>query len=112
MPTFVQDRIASGAETVTDQLAGTAVAFAGPTGRVSAAAVCTLATTTILLKGRLSGKEVIPNGSSAVVSGALTALDLNSTHFIYEGDVEPGEPLELTIVAAAACTTLVGVRTR
>lgn len=112
MPTFVQDRISSGAETVTDQLAGTAVAFAGPTGRVSAAAVCTLATTTVLLKGRLSGKEVIPNGSSAVVSGALTALDLNSTHFIYEGDVEPGEPLELTIVAAGACTTLVGVRTR
>lgn len=112
MPTFVQDRIASGAETVTDQLAGTAVAFAGPTGRVSAAAVCTLATTTVLLKGRLSGKEIIPNGSSAVVSGALTALDLNSTHFIYEGDVEPGEPLELTIVAAGACTTLVGVRTR
>lgn len=111
MPTFVQDRISSGAETVTDQLAGTAVAFAGPSGRVSAGAVCTLATTTLLLKGRNSGKEIIPNGSSAVVSGALTALDLNSTHFIYSGMVEPGEPLELTIVAAAACTTLVGVKT-
>lgn len=111
MPTFVQDRISAGAETVTDQLAGTAVAFAGPTGHVSAAAVCTLATTTLLLKGRVSGKEVIPNGSSAVVSGALTALDLTSIHFIYEGDVQPGEPLELQITAAAACTTLVGVRT-
>lgn len=111
MPTFVQDRISGGAETVTDQLAGTAVAFAGPTGKVTAAAVCTLATTTLLLKGRNSGKEIIPNGSSAVVSGALTALNMEATHFIYEGTVEPGEPLELTIVAVAACTTLVGVRT-
>lgn len=109
--TFVQDRIASGAETVTDQLAGTAVAFAGPSGRVTAGAVSTLATTTLLLKGRLSGKEIIPNGSSAVVSGALTALDLQSTHFIYEGFVDPGEPLELTITAAGASTCLVGVRT-
>jgi hypothetical protein len=53
MATFVQDRISAGAETVTDQLAGTAVAFAGPSGHVAAAAVCTLATTTILLKGRI-----------------------------------------------------------
>lgn len=111
MPTFVQDRISAGAETVVDQLAGTAVAFAGPTGHVSAAAVCTLATTTVLLKGRLSGKEIIPNGSSASVSGPLTALSIQSIDFIYEGDVNPGEPLELTIVAAAACTTLVGIRT-
>lgn len=111
MPTFVQDRIASGAETVTDQLAGTAVAFAGPTGHVSAAAVCTLATTTVLLKGRVSGKEIIPAGSSASVSGALTALSIQSIDFIYEGDVTPGEPLELQITAAGACTTLVGVRT-
>lgn len=109
--TFVQDRISAGAETVTDQLAGTAVAFAGPTGRVVAAAVCTLATTTILLKGRLSGKEIIPNGSSATVAGALTALHLDASDFIYEGVVDPNEPLELQITAAAACTTLVGVKT-
>jgi len=111
MPTFVQDRISTGAETVTDQLAGTAVAFAGPTGHVVAGAVCTLATTTILLKGRNSGKEIIPSGSTPSVSGALTALSLRAYDFIYEGDVTPGEPLELTIIAAAACTTLVGVKT-
>lgn len=111
MPTYVHDRTATGAETVTDQLAGTAVAFAGPTGRVTAAFCATLITTTALLKGRNSGREIIPNGSSASVSGALTALSLEASDFIYEGMVEPGEPLELTITHAAAGSCLVGVRT-
>lgn len=111
MPTYVHDRIATGAETVTDQLAGTAVGFAGPSGHVSAAAVSTLATTTFLLKGRKSGKEIIPNGSSGSVSGALTALSIQAIDFIYEGDVDPMEPLELTIVSVAANTSLVGIRT-
>lgn len=111
MPTQVVDRTASGAETVVDQLAGTAVAFAGPQGKVTAAFTATLITTTALLKGRNSGKEIIPNGSNASVSGALTALSLQSVDFIYEGMVEPGEPLELTITHAAAGSCLVGVRT-
>lgn len=109
--TFVKARIAAGAETVTDQLAGTAVAFAGPTGHVSAAFVSTLTTTTALLKGRNSGKEIIPNGSISGAKGALTALTVETIDFIYEGMVNPNEPLELTIVAAAATTSLVGVRT-
>lgn len=111
MPTYIVDRTASGAETVTDQLAGTAVAFAGPTGKVSAAACATLITTTFLLKGRNSGKEIIPNGSSGSVPGAITALDMQATHFLFEGQVEPGEPLELTITHAAAGSCIVGVRT-
>jgi hypothetical protein len=111
MPTFVQSRIAAGAETVTDQLAGTAVAFAGPTGRVRAGAISVVTTTKILLKGRNSGKEIIPNNSFAVAS-ALTALgDKIGDVMIYEGFVDPKEPLELTIVAAAATTTFVAVRT-
>lgn len=109
MPTFIHDRISSGAETVTDQLAGTAVAFAGRSGRVRAAAVCTIGTTTVLLKGRLSGIEIIPSGSSAAMKGTNALIDVDD--FIYDGVIQPGEPIELTIVAAAGCTTFVGVRT-
>ncbi len=109
MPTFVQDRISSGAETVTNQLSGTAVAFAGKSGRVRAAAVCTVGTTTVLLKGTLSGIEIIPNGSSATIKGTNANVDVND--FMYDAIVQPNEPLELTIVAAAACTTFVGIRT-
>lgn len=94
-----------------DQLAGTAVAFAGPRGIVRAGAVSTLPSTTLLLKGRTSGKEIIPNGSGASVSGAVTALRIDAEDFIFEGQVQPGEPLELTIISAAAATTLVAVRT-
>lgn len=109
MPTFIQDRVASGAETVSDQLAGTAVAFAGKTGRVRAAAVGTVGTGTVLLKGRNSGIEIIPNGSSTTMKGTNALIDVDD--FIYDGVVTPGEPLELTITAAAAMTTFVGVRT-
>lgn len=109
--TFIHLRTSAGAETVTDQLAGTAVALAGPTGNVRAGFVSTLTTTEVLLKGRNSGIEIIPNGCNAPVSGALTALDLNANHFVFEGRVQPNEPLELQIVAGGACSTLVGVKT-
>lgn len=109
MPTYVHDRVSSGAETVVDQLAGTAVAFAGKTGRVRAAAVSTVATTTIRLYGRTSGIEIIPNGSSAQMKGTNVGLDVDD--FMYDGTLQPGEPIELTIVAAAASTAMVGVRT-
>jgi hypothetical protein len=111
MPTFVKSRIAAGAETVTDQLAGTAVAFAGPTGRVRAGAMSVLSTTTLTLKGRNSGIEIVPKGSFAVAQ-AITAIgDKIGDVMIYEGFVKPGEPLELEIIAAAATTTFVAVRT-
>jgi hypothetical protein len=111
MPTFVKARIAGAAETATDQLAGTAVAFAGPGGRVRAGFVSVLSTTTGTLKGRNSGKEIIPKGSAA---GAKAITDLGADaaqQFIYDGLVVPGEPLELEIIAAGATTTLVFVRT-
>lgn len=110
MATYIHLRTSTGAETVTDQLAGTPVKKAGPSGVVRAAVVCTLTTTRVTLKGRNSGKTIIDN-SYTPVSGALAALDLNSTHFVFEGKVDPNEELELEIVAAAACSTLVGVRT-
>jgi hypothetical protein len=92
-------------------LAGTAVAFAGPTGRVRAGAVSVLSTTKVLLKGRNSGKEIIPNNSFAVAEPLANLGQDMADQMIYEGFVDPKEPLELTIVAAAATTTMVAVRT-
>lgn len=111
MPTYVVGRTASGAETVTDQLAGTPVAFAGPSGLVEAAFVATLFTTEAVLRGRESGIEVIPSGSAATIPGAVTALRLTRDDFLYAGRVKPGEPLELAITHAAAGTALVAIRT-
>lgn len=112
--TYVKLRTASGAETVTDQLAGTAVAFAGPRGIVRACALATVKTHTFLLKGRNSGSEVIPNGSSpqgVIGSTSYTNGKMNAQDFIFSGQVQPGEPLELTIVAAGAGDAFVGVQT-
>jgi hypothetical protein len=111
MPTFVKATTSGGAATVTDQLAGTAVAFAGPKGIVRAAFGSTLTTTTALLKGRNSGKEIIPNGSAPCVIGPITAQVLDGPTFIFEGVVTPGEPLELTIVKNGTETYMIGVRT-
>lgn len=110
MPAYIHLRTSSGAETVTDQLAGTPVNVAGRTGRVKAAVVSTLTTTRITLKGRKSGRAICDN-TFTPVTGALTALDLNANHFIFEGQVEPGEELDLEVVAAAAASTLIGVIT-
>lgn len=112
--TYVKLRTASGAETVTDQLAGTAVAFAGPKGIVRACALATVKTHTFLLKGRNSGSEVIPNGCSpqgVIIASNATNAKMNAQDFIFVGQVQPGEPLELTIIAAAAGDAFVGVQT-
>lgn len=111
MPTYVHARTASGAETVTDQLAGTALRKAGPSGRVRAAVGATLTTTTFLLKGRQSGIEVVPNGSRANVVGPVTAESLGAQEFVFAAQLQPNEDLELTIVHAAAGTALVAVQT-
>lgn len=110
MATFIKLRTASGAETVTDQLAGTAVAFAGPRGIVRAWAISTVKTATFLLKGRNSGREIIPNGSAGQGIG-VTSYPIDATFFMFSGQVQPGEPLELTIVAAGAQDAWVGVQT-
>jgi hypothetical protein len=110
MPAHVLVRTASGAETVTDRAAGTPVERAGPTGKVKAACVSTLTTGTVTIRGRQSGR-VVCDATVPAVTGALAALDINANHFIYEGQLTPGEPIEVTIVAAAAQTTLVGIIT-
>jgi len=99
-----------GAGTSADQLAGTAVEFAGKTGRVRVSFVSTLTTTTATLKGSKSGKEIVPSGSHALCTGAITALANDVNHFIYDGFVDPGERLDLAVVNAATETWNVTVR--
>lgn len=111
MPTYVHEMIHTGAETLNDQLVGTAVAFAGPTGRVRAAYVSSDGTSTATLKGRESGKEVIPATSHALQNTLADWGRAAGEQFIYEGFVNPGEPLDLQVVAATASTSAVIVRT-
>jgi hypothetical protein len=110
MPAHIILRTSAGAETVTDRAAGTPVARAGNSGRVKAGIVSTLTTTTVTIRGRESG-AVVCDTSFTPVSGALAALDLNANHFIFEGQLKANEPIEVTIVAAAAASTLVGIIT-
>lgn len=108
--TYIYNQTSGGAGTSTDQLAGTAVYKAGRTGLVRAACASTLTTTDFLLKGRRSGKEIVPNGSAPNIVGPITAMELRSDAFVFEGYVTPDEELELTIVRIGTETILVGVR--
>jgi hypothetical protein len=111
VPTYVHEMVHSGAETLSDQLAGTAVGRAGRQGRVRAAFVATDGTNTATLKGRESGIEVMPRGTHGMVRGATTAIGPDASDFIYEGIVTPGEELELEVISATASTSVVAVRT-
>src|SRR5688500_2817179 len=99
----------SGAETINDQLAGTAVAFAGQTGIVRASFAASDGTNTATLKGRESGLEVIPSGSHAAQRTLADVGDTMAKAFYYQGRVKPGEPLDLQVVAATASTSVVAV---
>lgn len=111
MPTYVHEMVHSGAETLNDQLSGTAVTFAGPSGRVRAAYVSSDGTSTCTLKGRESGKEVIPATSHAAQNTLADWGRSLGEQFIYEAFVNPGEPLDLQVVAISASTSAVAVRT-
>jgi len=111
LPTYVHEMVHAGGETLNDQLAGTAVAFAGPSGRVRAAYVSSDGTSTATLKGRESGKEVIPATSHAAQRAIADWGTSLGEQFIYEGYVNPGEPLDLQVVAITASTSAVAVRT-
>lgn len=111
MATYNHEMVHSGAETLNDQLSGTAVAVAGRTGRVWAAFTSSDGTNTATLKGRKTGREIIPSGSHAC---QMTLADMGQgilQQYIYEGVVEAGEELELQVVAATASTSLVSVKT-
>lgn len=108
--TYVKGFTHSGAETLTNQLNGTAVQKAGSSGLVRAAFVSTLFTTTATLRGKKSGKSIIPPGSNAAPKALTDQGDGLCQQFIYEAFVEPDEELDLQVVAAAAATSLVAVR--
>lgn len=109
-PTFVINHVDSGAETSTNVLNGTPVEKAGASGVVYAAFHSTLATTTATLKGRRSGKEIIPRGCAP--SGWQTAAgEIDAQDFLFMGQVDPGEELDLEIISAAASSHRIAVRT-
>lgn len=109
MPRYNHEMVHGGAETLNDQLTGTAVARAGPRGIVRAGFVSSDGTNTCTLVGRESGKIVIPAGSHA---RQRTLADLgDSLIYEYVGMVNPNEPLDLQVIAATASTTVVGVET-
>lgn len=97
----------AGAESLNDQLSGTAVAFAGATGVVRASYASSDGTSTATLKGRESGLEVIPSGSHALQRTLADYGDTAARGFIYSGRVKPGEALDLQVIAASASTSVV-----
>jgi len=108
--TFIKGFTHAGAETLTNQLNGTAVQRAGETGLVRATFVSTLFTTQATLRGKTSGKSIIPPGSAAGSKAVTDQGDSMGQQFIYEGFVDPNEELDLQVVAAAAASTTIAVR--
>lgn len=107
--TYAHEMVHAGAETLNDQLAGSAVAFAGPTGIVRASFASSDGTNTATLKGRESGLEVIPTGSHAAQRTLADVGDTMARGFIYQGRVKPNEPLDLQVIAITASTSIVAV---
>jgi len=108
MPTFVINHVDTGAETSTNVLNGTPVEKAGASGVVYAAFSSTLATTTATLKGRRSGREIIPRGSAP---SGWQANNLDAQAFLFMGQVDPFEELDLEIISAAASSHKIAIRT-
>jgi len=112
MPTFVQVIVHSGGETVTDQLTGTAVHIVGASGRVWASFASAKGEDTATLRGRTSGIEVIPAGSSPNILAAADAQVHDLTRMVFFAEnMLPGEELELEVIAAAASETSFAVKT-
>lgn len=112
MATFYKEFVSSGAETLTNQLSGTAVYTVGSSGTVKASFGATEGTNTCTLKVRDTGQEIIPSGSAPNVIQAATALSMNAQDFVYQASGLPaGANLDLEIVAAAAGTSMIAVIT-
>lgn len=105
--TYVHEMVHSGAETLSNQLANSPVAKAGPSGQVKMAFVATDGTNTGFARGRKSGRIVIPEGSHAVPTGTADNMQLDSRHVIYSGSLLPDEEIDLEVVAATASTSRV-----
>lgn len=108
--TYVHEMVHAGAETLTNQLNGTAVQRAGETGWVRAAFVSSDGTNTATVRGKKSGRSVIPPGSHA---GQKTLADWGvqlGQEFIYEAQLEPNEEIDAEVVAIGASTSALAIR--
>lgn len=108
--TYVHEMVHTGAETLGNQLNGTAVQQAGPTGLVRAGYVSSDGTSTATLRGKKSGKSIIPPGSHALQNTLADWGRSIGEQMIYEGFLEPGEEIDAEIVAATASTSALVVR--
>lgn len=108
--TYVHEMIHSGAETLSNQLNGTAVQQAGPTGLVRAAYVSSDGTSTATVRGKKSGKSIIPPGSHACQNTLADWGRSMGEQFLYEGFLESGEEIDAEVVAATASTSALVVR--
>lgn len=111
MPMLVVETVHSGAETLTNQTAGTAVQQVGASGSVVAAYISGDGTSSAsLTAAAANGSQIaiIPDGSNAIAATELKASD----HFIYRASgLQPGSALLLTITAASASTSVWAIRT-
>jgi len=108
--TYVHEMVHSGAETLTNQLNGTAVQRAGENGIVRAAYVSSDGTSTATVRGKKSGRSVIPPGSHAA---QMTLADYGQSlgqQMIYEAILEPGEEIDAEVIAASASTSALVIR--
>lgn len=108
--TYVHEMVHSGAETLTNQLNGTAVQRAGENGWVRAAYVSSDGTSTATVRGKKTGRSVIPPGSHACQMTLADEGQGIGNQFIYEAQLEPGEEIDAEIVAATASTSILVIR--
>lgn len=110
MTTYNHEMVHTGAETLTNQLNGTAVQQVGRGRRVAAAFVSSDGTNTATVRGKKSGINVIPPGSHAC---QMTLADMGQgigQQYLYEALLEEGEEIDAEVVAATASTSLLSIR--
>lgn len=108
--TYVHEMVHTGAETLSNQLNGTAVQRAGESGVVRAAYVSSDGTSTATVRGKKTGRSVIPPGSHACQNTLADWGRDMGQQFIYEALLEPGEEIDAEIVAATASTSALVIR--
>lgn len=108
--TYIHEMVHSGAETLTNQLNGTAVQRAGESGIVSAAFVSSDGTNTATVRGKKTGRSVIPPGSHACQNTlADWGRDIGQ-QFVYTALLEPGEEIDAEVIAVGASTSALAIR--
>jgi len=110
LTTYIHEMVHTGAETLTNQLNGTAVQKAGKSGLVRAAYVSSDGTSTATMRGKKSGRSVIPPGSHACQVAIASWGQSIGEQVVYEAQLEPDEEIDLEVIAATASTSAVLVQ--